>query len=128
MVLLDTCALIWLVSDPARLSSAAGAAIRDPSQIVCVSAISGFEIGLLVIKGKLHLGNTPDIWFRKSISGFSLRVIPVSWEIAVRSTQLPPIHNDPMDRIIIATAVMQDIPIISPDRHFPSYPDARIIW
>jgi PIN domain nuclease of toxin-antitoxin system len=80
MVLLDTCALLWLVLDPTRLSARAAQILGDPGQVLHISAISAFEIGTLYSKKRISLSSTPEDWISAAIVDYSLRVIPVSWE------------------------------------------------
>jgi PIN domain nuclease of toxin-antitoxin system len=128
MLLLDTCSLLWLVSDTNRLSATARSRMTDPNCVFHVSAFSAHEIGFLVKRNRIVIGVGASTWFATVIFVYSLRVLPVTWEIALGATQLPPIHNDPADRLIIATAIAHGLPIVSPDRHFPSYPGITVIW
>src|SRR5213594_4011031 len=105
MILLDTCALIWIASDAGSLSNKARAAIDDANNTLFCSAISAWEIGIAYGKHRLLLAREPQRWFGSIVRKYRVRVIGVSWRIAAASTQLPRHHNDPGDRIIIATAL-----------------------
>src|SRR5437868_222451 len=100
MLLLDTCALIWIASEPASLSEKAREAIDEADNALYCSAISAWEIGIAYAKGRLQLGREPHRWFGHVVRKYRIRVIGVSWRIAIASTQLPRHHNDPADRII----------------------------
>lgn len=128
MLLLDTCSLLWLVSDPTQFSATAMSWLNDPARVLHVSAFSAHEVGVLVKKNRIRLRSAAEVWFGKAIHAHSILVLPITWEIALSATQLPPIHNDPADRLIIATALAHGLAIMSPDRHFPSYPHVRVIW
>ena len=127
-LLLDTCALLWLAEEPARLSVNARAAIVAHPDELFVSAISAFEIGLKQRKGKLSLGMEPDTWWRLAIVHHGLTVISVTDEIALASTALPPLHADPSDRIIVATAAAIQADILTADPLIKQYPNTSVIW
>lgn len=119
-MLLDTCALLWLAQGGGRLSQDALARIDDAA-VVYVSAISGFEIGIKVAKGKLALPARPAEWLATVVGHHDLRELPVDLAAAVRSAELPAIHADPVDRILIATAEARDIPVVTGDAIFARY-------
>ena len=102
MVLLDTCTLLWLVSDQRKLSKKAKEAVKQHSDSLFVSSISAFEIAIRSRQRKLELPMSPLEWFVRSLEFHGIHEIPVSSEIAANSVSLPPLHNDPCDRIIIA--------------------------
>lgn len=106
-LLLDTHALVWSVEERPRLGSGAKRAINIAARLnqVAVSAISPWEIALLVAKGRLHLSTDVMIWVRDALSKPGVNLVPLEPEIAVASTRLPfEMHPDPADRILVATA------------------------
>ena len=119
-MILDTCALIWLASGRKELSKRTRTAIRDAG-VVHVSAISGFEIGLKSRGGKLILPVPPAEWVRTVVLHHDLTVVPLSMDICLAATELPPVHRDPCDRFIIATALLLDCPVVTRDRNFEAY-------
>ncbi|HJP31032.1 MAG TPA: type II toxin-antitoxin system VapC family toxin [Candidatus Latescibacteria bacterium] len=119
-MLLDTCALLWLGQGGGRLSPKALQQIDD-APIVFVSAISGFEIGVKVAKGKLSLPCRPAEWLAAVLAHHDLRELPVDLAVSVRSTELPTIHSDPVDRILIATAESKGLPVVTADAVFARY-------
>lgn len=120
LMLLDTCALLWLALGSGVLSSNTLQKLAG-APFVYVSAISGFEIGIKYKKGKLELPTTPLDWFKVIIEHHDLQVLPLDLEICMRSTQLPPVHNDPCDRMIIATAQIHRLPVVTADPIFKNY-------
>src|SRR5262245_34883591 len=82
----------------------------DTAPVVYVSAISGFEIGIKVQKGKLHLPVPPPDWFAAVIAHHHLEILVLDLAVCLRSTALPAIHADPCDRMIIATAQISQLP------------------
>jgi len=127
-VLLDTCALLWLAESPANLSASARSTILHHSGELYVSAISAFEIGLKHRKGRLNLGMEPDNWWRLATAHHGLTVVSISDGIALASTALPPLHSDPSDRLIVATAAFIQAPIVTSDPLIRQYPNIHVIW
>jgi PIN domain nuclease of toxin-antitoxin system len=70
----------------------------------------------------------PDEWFRAVLAVGSITPLPVTWEIALASTRLAAVHNDPADRIVIATAVAHGCRIVTSDREIAKYPEANVLW
>lgn len=119
-MILDTCALLWLASGDKKISRATLKQINE-SPAVYVSAISGFEIALKVAKGKLALPHMPLEWFEKVTVHHGLTVLPLAWDVCIAAAGLPPFHNDPCDRFIIATAKLNDLAVVTMDKHFEKY-------
>ncbi len=111
---------MWLASGGGELSEAALEQI-DLSPIVCISAISGFEISMKYRKGKLGLPVLPDEWFRVVLEYHNISVISLNINICIAANDLPPIHKDPCDRLIIATAQFYHFPVVTGDSKFEDY-------
>ena len=120
MLLLDTCAILWLAQGGGALSGPARQRINAAS-VVYVSAISGFEIGIKQRKGKLILPARPGEWLNTVVSHHGLNILPLSLEMCVRATELPEIHRDPCDRLIIASAEIMNLPVVTADVVFQQY-------
>ena len=120
MILLDTCAILWLAHDHGKLSADIRTRI-DRATAVYVSAISGFEIGLKHRAGKLTLPMPPAEWLKGVIEHHSLSLLELDLDICVKASELPPIHRDPCDRFIIATAISKGIPVVTGDKRFAEY-------
>lgn len=120
LMLLDTCALLWLAQGGGKLSPDVLKRLAE-APFVYVSAISGFEVGIKHKKGKLHLPVSPSDWFDVIVRHHDLQVLPLDLDICIRSTQLPPVHNDPCDRMIIATAQIHELVIVTADEIFKAY-------
>ena len=106
VILLDTHVLLWLANNDARLGEQAHIVIKEAaaSRVIAVSAISFWEIGLLIEKQRISMPlQLTD--FAALVSKRGIRVAPVNSRIAVESGSLPPgLHGDPGDRLIAATA------------------------
>lgn len=121
MILLDTCALLWLAGAQEQLSTKAKETITKNSNKLYVSTISAFEIGIKYQKGLLDLPLSPQNWFEQTLSWHGIREIAMNSSIAIQSTALPNIHQDPADRIIIATAIENHLTVLTPDKHIFAY-------
>ena len=104
MILLDTCALLWLAEGSPRISEDVRKRINS-EPIVAVAAISALEIGLKTRSGKLRLPMPAAEWWHAVCEHHSLNVVAADPATLIRSTELPPFHKDPVDRITIATAL-----------------------
>jgi len=124
-MILDTCALLWLAQGSGKLSRAAARRI-DAAPVVYVSPISGFEIGIKCRQGKLELPATPSDWFAEVMRHHGLSAFPLDLPICIRATELPDIHHDPCDRLIIATAQVHSLPVVTTDPVFREY-DIEVI-
>ena len=119
-LILDTCALLWLASGDKKLSRSARKEINEASAVY-VSAISGFEIAIKVARGKLKLPSPPQEWFEKIVEHHGLAVLPLELNVCITAAQLPPIHDDPCDRFIIAAAKISDLAVVTADERFEKY-------
>jgi PIN domain nuclease of toxin-antitoxin system len=131
MIVLDTHAWIWFTSNPEALSQKATkvgeAAVKEKNLLI--SSISAWEVALLVKKGRLKLTMDVTDWIAKSENLPFIQFIPVTNSIAVKSVNLPPpLHPDPADRIIIATALSTGSPIVTKDKKISDYSHVKTIW
>jgi PIN domain nuclease of toxin-antitoxin system len=110
------------------LSAKAKHAILNSNGAIFVSAISAFEIGMKCNRGLLSLPMPVDVWMQQATQLHGISILPVDHQMAFGSTQLPNLHRDPADRIIIATAVVHQLAIVTPDQHIHSYPQVKAIW
>lgn len=128
MLLLDTHTFIWLASDRRMLPIQLLKLIESESDGLFISSITATEIGLLAKADKINtFGSCEDFVF-KNLEQFGIHELPVDVEIALASSQLPTIHRDPFDRIIIATAQKHNMTILTKDRIIPTYPNVKAVW
>ena len=122
-VLLDTCAAIWLANADAMAASALEAILAAGSGGgVLVSPVSAWEIGMLSRRGGLQFLPNPAAWFARLLAGPGIRAAPLSPEIAIAASYLPGApHRDPADRLLIATARMLGVPIVTRDTAIIAY-------
>lgn len=123
-VVLDTQALVWLVVGDARLRLAALRRIEAAAQEqqLWVSAITPWEIGMLVAKGRLILDRDVMDWLQSALTLPGIRLAPVEPAVAVASTRLPgELHGDPADRLIVATARQLGATLVTADAGLLAY-------
>ena len=125
--LLDTHALLWWLSDSPELTRPARRVIEDVRNTVIVSAASAWEIATKVRLGKLPtaVDLVADFAGQTEREGFQL--LAVSVEHAIRGGLLPGPHKDPFDRMLIAQAQAENLPIVSNERAFDGY-GVRRVW
>jgi PIN domain nuclease of toxin-antitoxin system len=127
LVLLDTHAWVWLLNGDPKLNPKAVKAIERSlsEEAVLLSAISPWEVAMLVSKGRLTLDRDVGEWVGTAASIPGIRLEPISPEIAVASTRLPGnIHPDPADRLIAATARHLGALLITDDQLLLDYDTA----
>jgi PIN domain nuclease of toxin-antitoxin system len=131
VILLDTHAWIWFVNDPRQLSKRARDAISEATtrRSIYISSISVWEVVLLVASGRLELTIDVQDWIAKSEALPFFTFVPVDNATFIRSVLLPgPLHADPADRVIIATAIMKGIPVVTKDERIRKYARVKSIW
>ena len=124
MIVLDTHALIWAVEDDGRLGASAARLIEQTVQTdrLGVSAITPWEIALLVERGRLRLGREVSGWIEDVLALPGVSLVAIEPAIAIDSVRLPgDFHADPADRFIVATARHLDAPLLTADRQILSY-------
>lgn len=116
-LVLDTHALIWLVEGANRLGPQTQQTIDQAvlARDLWVSAISFWEIALLVKKGRLQLTSSPANW-RASVLSLQIREVPLTGEIGILAVNLNPFHPDPADRFITTTALIKNATLVTADR------------
>ena len=126
-VLLDTHTLIWWATDDPKLSRKARAILLSFESEIFVSAASAWEIATKVRLGKLAGAEAFAAEFPQRLQKLGFHELAISIEHAQRAGLLPGDHKDPFDRILIAQAQAENIPIVSNERIFDAY-RVRRIW
>ena len=129
MILLDTYVLIWLASDPAKLSKKASSAIRRASHGtgIAISAITLWELAWLATHDRLEITGTVEAFVEKISSRTAIR--PVTVKVAVLANQLPADYSgDPCDRLIGATALVEGIALVTKDTRIRACMQIKTIW
>lgn len=126
-LLLDTQAFIWAIAAPERLSQRARAAMHDETSEVHVSAATAWEIAIKAGTGKIDVVPDPQRFVREQIAANSFSPLPVSIRHALKVADLPMIHKDPFDRLLVAQASLEGLALITADALIRRYP-VNTIW
>jgi len=129
VILLDTHVLVWLASDPAKLSRKASEAIRKASQEsgIAISAITLWELAWLAVHGRLDIVGTVESFVERISSRTAIR--PITVKVAVLANQLPATYSgDPCDRLIGATALAEGMVLVTKDRNIRNCKQVKTIW
>ena len=126
-VLLDTHALLWWLSDDPALTKSARTVIADTNNLILVSSASAWEIATKVRLGKLPSAADLVADFAAQLGREGFEPLTISWPHAVRAGLRPGPHKDPFDRMLIAQAQAEHIPIVSNEAVFDSY-GVRRVW
>jgi PIN domain nuclease of toxin-antitoxin system len=130
MIQLDTHVLVWRELLPEKLSSAARLAIQDAAladEMVAISPVTLWEIAMLTRRNRIVL-NVSIEKFLASIEE-RYRVIPINTHIVIQASELKdPFPKDPMDRFITATAIVEDLTLITADRSILASKACKLLW
>jgi len=122
-ILLDTHIWIWSQESPEKLGSSAYHALADEDNEIFVSPVSSLEIARLAWGGRLTLAGRLQTWIAESISALLAGTVPLTHDIALAAYDLPgEFHRDPADRMLVATAVVHDLTLMSADERILAYP------
>lgn len=121
-LLIDTHILLWALGSPERLGAALRDELEDPANQILFSTASIWEIAIKAGLRKADFTAQPDIVAREALArGFG--ELTIGWRAAARVADLPPLHRDPFDRILVAQAVAEPIHLITADRKMLAYSD-----
>ncbi len=130
MILLDTHAVLWLTTDPAKLSGKAKLAIEDSRKSgdgLAISDITLLELATLASKGRIHLSISLESFLQEVEARFV--VLPISGRACARAMGLPTAYpKDPADRIIRATALVEGLSLITADREIHRSKVVNTVW
>ena len=125
-LLLDTHTLLWLAWGHANLSAKARTLLTDPLNELWLSMVTIWEIAIKVNLKKLNLHAPYGTFMHAAFSAYNLRLMPITVQHGEELIGLPHHHRDPFDRLLIAQAMVEQIPIISADALFDAYPVQRL--
>jgi PIN domain nuclease of toxin-antitoxin system len=128
MIVLDTHAWLWWVSDPAKLGRAARREL-DRSTSVGVPAICCLEIATLVARSRIALDRPTLDWLHAALAVPRVELLALTPAIAVRAAALPSgFPGDPADRLIVATALIESATLISKDQRIHRFEGISAVW
>lgn len=127
-VLLDTHAFLWFVLGDDRLSSRALAVIANPESEVLVSPATFWEIAIKVSLGKYALTEPIDRFMERTLSANRFSLHPIAPRHLAALSSLPFHHRDPFDRLLVATAIADELSLVAADIAFDAYDRTLGIW
>jgi PIN domain nuclease of toxin-antitoxin system len=125
--ILDTHTFLWWNMDDPQLSTTARDFIADGRNELFLSAASAWEIAIKCARGRLSLPDTPMAYVTSRMAKHHLQPLPVLISHALRVFELPEIHQDPFDRLLVAQSQLEDLPILSADPLVAQY-EVNVIW
>ncbi len=126
-LLLDTHAFLWAARDPARLSGRARDAITDSNNERVLSAAVAWEIAIKIRLGRILAPSGLESFINDQIAALQLTHLPISSAHAVATADLPSLHKDPFDRILVSQAIVEGLTIVTADRAVAAY-SVMTLW
>ncbi len=123
--LIDTHVLIWTLEGDPRVSQNALAVLQNPDNDVSISIVSFWEIAIKLSIKKLQISQPLEVVIQKT-EEVGINTLPLHTKYILQVENLPFYHRDPFDRLIIASAISEEIPIISVDKNYDNYQTQRI--
>ncbi|MGL6343625.1 MAG: type II toxin-antitoxin system VapC family toxin [Waterburya sp.] len=121
IIVLDTHIWIWFVTQEFKLFPSHWREEIETAKQVGISPVSCYEVALAQQRGRLELPSRVDFWLQDALEPTGITLFPVTAEIAYQAVNLSPIHKDPFDRLIIATAIAYQAKLASIDHVFALY-------
>jgi PIN domain nuclease of toxin-antitoxin system len=113
-------------ADDARLGPASRAIVTNTNTELVLSAVSAWEISIKWALGKLLLPTSPENFVQTSVRDGGLQQLTIDFDHVVAVSKLPPIHNDPFDRLLIAQSITTGLPLLTGDDSIRRYGIATI--
>ena len=126
-VLADTHAVLWWLADDPRLSDRARSTFRNGENVVYWSLASAFELAVKQSVGKLQLGRPLERLFAAVVQEQGFELLPVTHTHCTALAELPLHHRDPFDRMLVAQALIEGLPLLSSDSKLAAY-DVELVW
>lgn len=126
-LLLDTHVWLWMLSAPERLNAATQSALADSATELWLSVASAWEVAIKHARGKLPLPDPVGDLVALSSERFGMNVLPIRLPHALTAAELPPHHNDPFDRLLIAQAQLESMTLVTADKLVTKY-GAAVLW
>ena len=126
-LLLDTYAFLWWIFDDPRLSPTARDLIADPAAEILFSAVSAWEVAIKARTGRLDIPADVPAFVQDQVRRNRFTVLPITLPHALRVHALPDHHRDPFDRLLVAQAQVEAVPLLSRDAQLMGY-DVDLRW
>ena len=127
-LLLDTHVLLWVLLAPDRIPAETLATVRAPETTVYVSAASAWEIATKHRLGKLEGAAAVVSGYREHLARLRAEELAITGHHALTAGTLQWSHRDPFDRVIVAQAVLESLPVVTSDAALVEFPAIRTVW
>jgi PIN domain nuclease of toxin-antitoxin system len=126
-VLVDTHTFLWDLNNDPRSSRKAKELLSSDAPELAFSLVSLWEIAIKIKTGKLNTIGSSVAYIRDEMNAYSMELLPIRYEHILALEALPHHHSDPFDRLLIAQALSEGLPILTADRAFRQY-GVKTIW
>jgi PIN domain nuclease of toxin-antitoxin system len=126
-VLVDTHTFIWDLLDDPKSSRLARQILKSNQHELVFSLVSLWEIAIKIKTGKLNTIGSSVAYIRDEMNAYGMQLLPIRYEHILQLESLPHHHSDPFDRLLIAQALTESLPILSADRAFTNY-GIKLLW
>ena len=120
-ILLDTQCWLWMALSPGRFSDRSRKLVEDRRNALYLSAASAWEIAIKHGLGKLRLPESPESYVPARMAALAVQSLPIDPHHALRVASLPAHHRDPFDRLLVAQAQIEDLPLLTADAALAAY-------
>jgi PIN domain nuclease of toxin-antitoxin system len=121
-ILIDTHVLIWALEKPEELGENSKSLIEDGENGIFISPISTLEIAQLISSGRIEINQTLGFWIKKALKNLKAETVPFTHEIAEAAYRMQEsFHKDPADRILVATAALENLHLMTADERILNY-------
>jgi PIN domain nuclease of toxin-antitoxin system len=121
IIVLDTHIWIWFITQEFERFPSHWREVIETSEVVGVSPVSCYEVALAQQRGRLQLPCAAELWLQEALEPSGITLLTITAQIAYKAVNLSPVHKDPFDRLIIATAVVYQAKLASIDGLFSQY-------
>jgi PIN domain nuclease of toxin-antitoxin system len=126
-VLVDTHTFLWDLLSDHRSSRLAKQILKSDEHELFFSLVSLWEFAIKIKTGKLNALGPSVAYLRDEMENYSMQLLPIRYEHILALESLPVHHSDPFDRLLIAQAITESLPILTHDKLFTQYP-VKVIW
>jgi len=126
-VLVDTHTFIWDLLDDPRSSRLARQVLKSSEHELVFSLVSLWEIAIKIRIGKLNAIGSSVAYIRDEMDAYGMELLPIRYEHILQLETLPPHHREPFDRLLIAQAISESLPILTEDAKIKLYP-VKVLW
>ena len=126
-VLVDTPTFLWDLLSDHRSSRLAKQILKSDEHELYFSLVSLWEVAIKMKTGKLNALGSSVAYLRAEMENYSMQLLPIRYEHILQLETLPAHHSDPFDRLLIAQAITESLPILTNDEKFTLYP-VKVLW